>query len=725
MNSLYEDRKKRINEYIQSNEYHPVKIKQLAAMIGVPAEDKSEFRQIIRELEEENKIFIDGHGKIKTAEDVYVTGRFSQTQRGFGFVMPEDGGEDVFIKESDVGSAMHDDIVVAKLNKGRRSGRNREGVIVQIQERAVQTIVGTLDMYKNYAFVVPDSTRQIRDLFIPGEKLGSAEHGDKVVVLITDYGDGHTKNPSGEVIEVLGRPDDPGVDILSIAKSFGIPEEFPDNVIKAAKRVSQKVKEEDCVGRKDIRDWLTITIDGEDAKDLDDAVTLTYENGEYTLGVHIADVTNYVKEGKLLDKEALLRGTSVYLVDRVIPMLPKELSNGICSLNEGVDRLALSCIIKLDDNGVVTGHEIAETLIRVDHRMSYTSVNKIISVNDPDNITELTYADKVDYEAEREKYSDIAPMLDLMLRLSRLRIDIRKKRGAIDFDFPESKIILDEKGHPTEIKPYDRNAATRIIEEFMLLANETIAEDYYWQEQPFIYRSHDYPDAEKLQELSLLVSNYDIHMKKIKEKVHPKEIQKLLDDIKGLPVENFISRITLRSMKRACYTSTADGHYGLATKYYCHFTSPIRRYPDLQIHRIIKENLNGKLTEKRKEHYHSIMDSVAASSSRLERRAEEAEREVHKLKKVQYMSDKIGESFEGIISGVTEWGIYVELENTVEGMIRLEDIQGDDYYYDEGRYKVVGKRFGREYMLGQPVRVKVLRTDIVSRTIDFEMNEEE
>lgn len=703
---LYEERKDRIKEYIQSKEYRPVKIKQLAVMIGVPAEDKADFRSIIKELEEEHKIYVDNHGKIKPVADEVVTGTFSQTQRGFGFVMTEDEGEDIFIRESDTAGAMHGDRVVVHINRAGRGGKNREGVIIEIKERAITTVVGTLDMYKNYAFVIPDSTRQIHDLFIPGEKIGDAAHGEKVVALITDYGDGQGKNPSGEIIEVLGNPDDPGIDILSIAKAFGIPETFPDNVIKAAKRVPKEVQASDIIGRKDIRDWLTVTIDGEDAKDLDDAVTLTYENGSYKLGVHIADVTNYVKEGKLLDKEAVARGTSVYLVDRVIPMLPKELSNGICSLNEGVDRLALSCIMTLDDNGNVTGHEIAETVINVNHRMTYTSVNKIVSLDDKE---------------EREMYSDVVPMLDMMKELSEKRIEIRRKRGAIDFDFPESKIILNENGWPTDIKPYDRNTATRIIEEFMLLANETIAEDYYWQEQPFVYRSHEYPDAQKLQELSLLVSNYGIHMKKIKEKVHPKEIQKLLTDIKGLPVENFISRITLRSMKRASYTPTADGHYGLAAKYYCHFTSPIRRYPDLQIHRIIKENLHGKLSEKRKEHYHSITPAIADSSSRLERRAEEAEREVHKLKKVQYMSDHIGEEYDGIISGVTEWGIYVELENTVEGMIRLEDLTDDDYYYDEGRYKVVGKRFGREYMLGQTVKVKVLRTDTVSRTIDFEI----
>lgn len=705
MKSLYEDRKYRINEYIQSKDYHPMKIKQMALMLNVPSDEREDFRDIIKELIAEDKIYIDKRGKIKPQEDTIVVGRFSQAKQGFGFVVPEDGGEDIFVNEACIDTAMHGDLVSVKLNRGAvKNGKKREGVIVNILERAVSCIVGTLDMCQNYAFVIPDSTRQIRDLFIPKEKIGGAKHGEKVVALITDYGDGRNKNPEGRVVEVLGNPTDPGVDILSIAKAFGIPEEFPEKVLKEAKMMPETVEDTEHKDRKDIRDWLTITIDGEDAKDLDDAVTLTYENGVYTLGVHIADVTNYVKEGKPLDKEAIGRGTSVYLVDRVIPMLPRELSNGICSLNQGVDRLALSCIMQLDEQGNVIGHEIAETIINVNHRMTYTSVNKIVNLMD---------------EEERSKYKDVVPMLENMRKLAELRIAIRIKQGSIDFDFPESKIILDEKGWPIEIKPYDRNIATRIIEEFMLLANQTVAEDYYWQEQPFLYRSHENPDPGKMQELSIFVSNYGMRIKKSGESIHPKEIQKLLAGIKGRPEENMISRLALRSMKRARYTSTADGHFGLAMKYYCHFTSPIRRYPDLQIHRIIKDNIHGRLGTKRKEHYYSIIDSIAESSSRLERRAEEAEREVHKLKKAQYMSDRIGEQFDGVISGVTGWGIYVELPDTIEGMVRIEDITDDSYYFDEMNYKLIGRRKKKEYTLGQQVTVKVLRTDLDTRTIDF------
>ncbi|MBE5937317.1 MAG: ribonuclease R [Lachnospiraceae bacterium] len=709
MKSLYDERKNMIDEYIHSKEYKPIKLKQMAMMLGVPSEDKAEFRQIIRELTEDCRISIDKHGKIRPHVDELISGTFSQTQRGFGFVIPDEEGEDIFIRESDTGNAMHGDKVKVKLNNFSR-GKRREGSIVEITERAVTTVVGTLDKSDNFAFVISDNVRLIKDTFIPKEKIGDARDGQKVVALITDYGKGK-KNPEGEIIDILGYPDEVGVDILSIAKSFGLPDSFPANVIKEAKRAPVKVVEEDIQGRKDIRDWLTITIDGEDAKDLDDAVTLTFENGIYTLGVHIADVTHYVKEGKPLDKEALKRGTSAYLVDRVIPMLPRELSNGICSLNEGVDRLCLSCIMQLDMSGNVIGHEIAETVINVNHRMSYTVVNRLVSQSE-DSIRE-------EESAEYIKYRDIYGMLKLMEELAQKRIDIRKKQGSIDFDFPESKILLDEKGWPVEIKPYERNIATRIIEEFMLITNETIAEDYFWQEQPFLYRSHENPDPDKIQELSLFISNFGFHMKRTGTKVHPMEVQKLLAGIRGTAEENLISRLALRSMKRAKYTPTADGHFGLAMKYYCHFTSPIRRYPDLQIHRIIKENIHGELSEKKKEHYHSILPGVAETSSMLERRAEEAEREVHKLKKAQYMSNHVGETFDGIISGITGWGIYVELPNTVEGMVRLEELFDDEYYYDESNYQIVGRYSGNVYSLGQRVKVKVLHVDLDVRTIDF------
>ncbi len=456
-----------------------------------------------------------------------------------------------------------------------------------------------------------------------------------------------------------------------------------------------------------------VTIDGEDAKDLDDAVSVVKEGEHYVLGVHIADVTNYVQENSALDREAYERGTSVYLVDRVIPMLPHTLSNGMCSLNAGEDRLALSCIMTVDEEGVVVDHEIAETVIHVNERMTYTSVRKILADHD---------------EEECKKYKDFVPMFEQMAELSAILRKRRKKRGSIDFDFPEAKIILDEQGRPTEIRPYERNVATKLIEDFMLLANETVAEDYFWQEIPFVYRTHDVPDEEKIQKLCTFINNfgYSIHIGQ--DEVHPKELQKLLQKIDGTPEEALISRLTLRSMKQAKYTTMSTGHFGLATPYYCHFTSPIRRYPDLQIHRIIKDNLRGRMNAKKIEHYDKILPEVAKHSSEMERRADEAERETDKLKKVEYMSERIGEVFEGVISGVTEWGFYVELPNTVEGLVHVTTLVDDYFHYNESTYELVGEVTNIRYKLGQRVHVMVTGTDKILRTIDFRVvreNEEE
>ena len=642
-------------------------------------------------------------------------GTFSQAKGGYGFVICDDDGDDIFIKEKDTAGAMHGDIVEAAISDVK-SGKKREGVIVHIVEHKTVQVVGTVERGKNFAFVIPDNSRIGKDIFIPKGKLGDAKHGQKVVVSIIDYGGKGKKSPEGEVIDILGYPDEKGVDILSIAKSFGIPEAFPYEVIKESRTIPKTIENEDISDRTDLRDIVTITIDGEDAKDLDDAVSLSYENGVYTLGVHIADVSHYVTEGSLLNEEAVNRGTSVYLIDRVVPMLPKRLSNGICSLNENVDRCALSCIMKLDDNGHVIDHKIVESVINVNHRMTYTSVNKIVS--------------EIKDEKERRKYADIVPMLEMMRELAEKRMNIRAANGAIDFDFPESKIILDKKGKPIAVKPYDRNIATRMIEEFMLVTNETIAEDYFWQEIPFVYRTHEAPDSEKIRELSVFISNFGFKVKALSGDIHPKEIQKLLSVIKGEASEDLISRLTLRSMKRAEYTVTADGHFGLASRYYCHFTSPIRRYPDLIIHRIIKENLHGKMNQERIEHYNEILPEIASMSSKLERRAEEAEREAHKLKKAEYMLDHLGESYTGVISGVTSWGIYVMLDNTIEGMIRLEEMIDDDYTYDEGRYLVRGHYSGKEYALGERVDIIVLRASLETKTIDFmldydKMREEE
>ncbi len=527
--------------------------------------------------------------------------------------------------------------------------------------------------------------------------------GHKVVVHVTDFGTA-SHNPEGEIVEIIGHVNDPGTDILSLIRAYGLPEDFPEDVMAQAELVHEQVEPWELEGRLDLRTLPTVTIDGDDAKDLDDAVTLYKEGDRYHLGVHIADVTHYVKEGSPLDREALKRGTSVYLVDRVIPMLPHKLSNGICSLNAGEDRLALSCLMEIDQKGKVLGHQIAETVIRVDRRMSYKVVDAIITHRDPEAMAE---------------YQELVPLFDLLKELSDRIRKGRDMRGAIDFDLPESEIILDERGEPLSIRPYDRNAATKIIEDLMLTANETVAEDFYWQQLPFLYRTHEKPDPEKVKQLSLFLQNLGHFIRTGQGEIHPKEIQKLLDAVEGTDEEPLIRRLALRSMKQAHYTTECLGHFGLSARYYCHFTSPIRRYPDLQIHRIIKEHLKAGLSEHRIAHYDALLPQVAVQTSALERRASEAERETDKLKKCAYMSRFIGHTFQGVVSGITNWGLYVELPNTVEGMVRMTEL-GDDYYiFDEAHYQLVGERTGKTFKLGKKVTVEVAKVDVQAKNIDF------
>ena len=535
-------------------------------------------------------------------------------------------------------------------------------------------------------------------------------------VKITDYGN-EKRSPEGRVVEILGHINDPAADVKTVLKTYGLEPEFPQEVMNQTETMPESIEEKETVGRLDLRGMLTVTIDGEDAKDLDDAITIKrLNNGNFELGVHIADVTNYVTEGSPLDREALHRGTSVYLVDRVIPMLPHRLSNGICSLNAGVDRLALSCIMEIDEAGNVIGHQLAETVIRVTRRMSYTEVNHILTVMRSGEGTPESEAEKIEIEQE---YGELVEQFLLMKELSDILRDKRRQRGAVDFDFPESKITLAPNGRPIDIKPYERNDATKLIEDFMLAANETVAEDFFWQEAPFVYRIHENPDPDKIKKLGVFIRNFGLNIKEGKDGIHPKELQKLLDSLEGKDEAPLISRLTLRSLKQAKYSTDCEGHFGLAAKYYCHFTSPIRRYPDLQIHRIIKDNLNGRLTEEKKEHYLEFLDEVAAQSSKTERTAEEAERDVEKMKKVEYMERRIGEVYDGVISGVTNWGIYVELPNTVEGIIRLENVQDDFYRFDEQNYQLVGDRFHKVYRLGQHITIMVLSVDKLLKTVDF------
>ncbi|MEG2296862.1 MAG: ribonuclease R [Clostridium sp.] len=699
----WDDRKKILTELIHDPIYVPMKLKEIAILLDIPKEQKAELKAVLSELLAEGNISISEKGKYGKADLFAIVGIFCGNAKGFGFVAVEGRESDVFIPGNSTNGAMHGDkvkIVVEESNGGKKE----EGTVVGILEHANETLVGSYEKSNGFGFVRPDNQKISRDIFIPQGCDAGAVTGHKVVVKIKDFGETKGKKPEGTVIEILGHINDPGTDILSIVRAYNLPEEFPEDVMKQLKDIPDAISEQDRIGRKDLREMPTVTIDGEDAKDLDDAVTIERMGDGYRLGVHIADVTNYVEENSALDREALKRGTSVYLTDRVIPMLPHKLSNGICSLNQGEDRLALSCIIDLDSKGNVLGHEIAETVICVDRRMSYTAVDAIITARD---------------EAVMKEYDGFVEMFDLMKELADILRKRRHARGSIDFDFPESKIILDEKGYPIDIKPYDRNPATRLIEDFMLLANETVAEDYFWQEIPFLYRTHEKPDEEKMKRLGTFINNFGYTIRMPGGEVHPKELQKLLDKVEGTPEEALISRLTLRSMKQARYTTLNSGHFGLATQFYSHFTSPIRRYPDLQIHRIIKETLRGKLTDQRIAHYTKILQEVSVQTSALERRADEAERETDKMKKVQYMEQFIGQEFDGVISGVTGWGFYVELPNTVEGLVHISELQDDYYTLDEERYELIGEATRKIYKLGQEIRVQVTGCDRFAKTIDF------
>ena len=683
--------------------YTPMKLKELAMLFGVPKHQRDELKEVLDALLAEGKIGVSNKGKYGKPDIGSIAGVFFGHQKGFGFVSVEGFSQDIFIPEDKTAGALHGDTVLISAETEPSAGKRAEGRVIKVLKHANEEIIGFYQKNKNFGFVIPDNQKISKDIFIPQGKDMGAVNGHKVVVKVTDFG-GEGKKPEGIITEILGHVNDPGTDILSIVRAYGLPEEFPDSVMKQVESIPSSITGKDMQGRLDIRNLQTVTIDGEDAKDLDDAITISKKDGIYTLGVHIADVTNYVTEHSPLDDEALKRGTSVYLVDRVIPMLPHKLSNGICSLNQGEDRLSLSCMMDIDENGTMLGHRIAETVINVDRRMTYTAVNAIITNHD---------------EAVMKEYEAFVPMFEQMKELADILRGKRKQRGSIDFDFPETKVILDERGKPLEIKPYDRNAATKIIEDFMLMANETVAEDYFWQEIPFLYRTHDNPDPEKMKSLATLINNFGYSIRFHNGEVYPKEVQKLLARAEDTPEESLISRLALRSMKQAKYTVANTGHFGLAAKYYTHFTSPIRRYPDLQIHRIIKENLRSGLNEKRISHYDKLLMQVAVQSSSLERRADEAERETIKLKKCEYMTKHIGEEFDGVISGVTGWGLYVELPNTVEGLIHVNELQDDYYHFDEEHYELVGEMTKKTYKLGQPIRVVVSGTDKLLRTIDF------
>ena len=732
--TLMEERKQMLLTLMKDPTYVPMKLKELAMLLGVPKEQRKDLEEVLNELVASGKVGISKKGKYARSEVFAQTGIFSAHHRGFGFVTIEGRDGDLFVPPDDTGDAMDGDTVQVIIDENGRGGR-AEARVLKVLKHANETLIGTFEKNKSFGFVIPDNPRITMDIFIPQGKENGAVSGHKVVVKLDTYAT-RNKNPEGHVQEILGHINDPGVDILSIVRAYGLPEEFPEDVMEEVSYAPEELSADYVAeeigknGRVDLRDVPMVTIDGEDAKDLDDAVSVSKEtiNGEtiYHLGVHIADVSHYVKEGTPLDAEAYKRGTSVYLVDRVIPMLPHRLSNGICSLNAGCDRLAMSCLMDIDEKGIIVGHKICESVVRIDRRMTYTAVNAILEAK---NGTEEPQTDAPEKEKSKERaefakkcleeYADFVPMFLLLDETARVLRKKRMARGAVDFDFPECKIILDAKGRPVEIRPYERNAATMLIEDCMLAANETVAEDYYWQQIPFLYRSHEKPDGEKIKRFGILINNFGYSIRLQNGELHPKEMQKLLEKAAGSPEEALLARLALRSMKQAKYTTECMGHFGLAANYYTHFTSPIRRYPDLQIHRIIKENLHGGLTKKRIAHYEKILPEVAIWTSSRERLADEVERETDKAKKVQFMERHIGEEFTGVISGISNYGFYVELPNTVEGMVRLANLDGDYYVFDEEHYELVGERTRKKFKLGQTVKIQVVSVDRYLKTIDF------
>ncbi|AOR24410.1 ribonuclease R [Clostridium taeniosporum] len=699
--------KETLLSFMREPAYNPMTIEDLALVFDIKSHEYGDFKKILKVMENEGLISTTKNNKYIIAESVgLIIGKLQTHSKGFGFLIPDAEGEkDVFIPSSCMKGAINGDRVQVQITRENSNTKKREGQVVKILERNTTKIVGIYEDSKNFGFVVSEDTRITQDIFISKKDRNGAEDGDVVIVEITKWPD-RKRSPEGIIKDILGKKGDKGIDILTIIRKFGLPEAFSKKVLKFADQIPETISDEECKRRTDLRNIRMVTIDGEDAKDLDDAVSIEkLEDGTFKLGVHIADVTHYVRENNILDKEALKRGTSVYLIDRVIPMLPKQLSNGICSLNPKVDRLALSCFMIINNKGKVIDHEIMESVIKTNERMTYTDVTKILRDHDEELIKRYDYL-----------YEDFKSMEELCIILRNKRM----RRGAIDFEFEESKIILDEMGKPIDIKPYEREIANRIIEEFMLVCNETVAEHMFWSKLPFVYRVHENPDEEKLTKFKEFIYNlgYTFNWN---EEVNPSTFQNILEEVKGKKEETVVSTLLLRSMMQARYAPECIGHFGLAAQYYCHFTSPIRRYPDLQIHRIIKEYLNKEIDESRHKKLIPIVDVAAKQSSEKERVAQEAEREVDDLKKAEYMLDKIGEEFDGMISSVTSFGIFVELPNTIEGLVHVTELDDDYYVFDEAHLSLVGERTKSTYKLGDDVRVRCVRVDLDNREVYFKL----
>ena len=706
------DRRKKIIIQLMKNEHYvPLKAKEIAVLLTVPKNEYGDFVLLLKELENEGKIIKTKKSKYMLSNKEYVQGIYSSTTKGYGFVTLEDENKtEVFIEEVNSLNAFTGDIVQVEIIK--EAGKKKaEGKIVKIIKHEKDTVVGVFKNSKNFGFVIPDDKKINSDIFIPKSKFKKAKNNQKVVAKITKYPTGN-KSAEGEIIEIIGNVNEAGVDMLSVIKEYKLPYEFPKNVLDEADEINEKIELKDIPNRTDFRDKTIFTIDGEDAKDLDDAVSVEKTaDGNYILYVHIADVSHYVKENSALDKEAYVRGTSIYMFDRVIPMLPKKLSNGICSLNEGVDRFTLSVIIIIDNKGNILSSEICKGIINVTKRMSYTNVQKILDGEDKKILKE---------------YKEYIANFKLMEELAKVLQEKRDLKGSLDLDLPESKIILNEDGVCIDVQKYENKFANSIIEQFMLTANEAVAEKFFWLEAPFIYRVHEVPEMEKISELNKFLFNFGYKIKGNKDNIHPKAFSEVLKEIKGKEEEKVISNLILRTLKVAKYELVNKGHFGIASKYYCHFTSPIRRYPDLYIHRIISKYLeNGyNLNEKDKDKYSALAIKNAEQSSEREKIAQKVERESLDIKKAEYMQDKIGNVYEGIISGVTAFGLFVELENTVEGLIRFDNLGDEFYIYDDERKRLIGEHSKETYKIGDKITVRVIEANKILRKIAFEKYEE-
>ena len=702
--------KEDILEFMRELAYSPMLGDELSEVFETAKSERTDFYKLLDDMENLGEIFKTKKNRYGVPERMnLVVGKLQGNQKGFGFVIPDNvESPDIYISSDNMNGAFNKDRVVAKVLKNKDIGKKSEGEIIKILSRANDKFVGTYENSDYFGFVVPDDRRISQDIFIPKAEINGAVTGHKVVVEITKWPEAR-RNPEGRIIEILGFKNDPGTDILSIIRKYGLPEEFNEIVESDCEAISEIIPETEYKRRRDLRNMKIVTIDGEDAKDLDDAVSIVkLSNGNYSLGVHIADVSYYVRENDAIDKEAQTRGTSVYLIDRVIPMLPKKLSNGICSLNPKVDRLTMSVTMEIDAAGKVVEHEIFESIIKTSERMTYTDVTKILKNNDPQIM---------------ERYSYLIEDFKLMEELCSILRSKRISRGSIDFDFPECKITLDDRGKPIEIKPYEREIANMVIEEFMLAANETVAEHMFWTNLPFIYRIHENPDPEKLSVFNEFIHSFGYYLKEVND-IHPRTLQELVEKVAGKKEEVIINTLMLRSLKKAKYSPDCSGHFGLAAKYYTHFTSPIRRYPDLTIHRIIREYLEGTITEKRNKKLVGFVKFASKQSSETEVTAQEAEREVDDLKKAEYMKDKVGEVYTGIISSVTPFGLFVELENTIEGLVHVSSMLDDYYFHDEKHHCFIGEKKRRVFKLGDEIKIRVAKVNIDERTIDFALEEE-